>query len=477
MDPHGELYDNSQIDYESQNHEDKQDFSYLTIDQLKHRIHAMDVQLDMHKHPKSFYLDIYRETLKDESKRELIQEILDNEHKSFHKKGKKVKVCENFMKNKRKRTEEEDTVKEEENNSNINHINLKLAENVEIPGNLHLDQGESSLNKKIQVKKINFFSITPSNDNTPLVKKNIKIYNDVESPQCMDLKQLIKNNELKQINRFNPLVRILDTDFSQIEKPSTPIASPFNNRRQSLTNNFTFQWIKNDDQMENAEEMVRIISNSPNRPTYPASQGKLIDEYFRGGHPRSFSFGLDNNPQDRNLIKTKITLNSINLPRYLLILLGGSVVICGVYLISEYMPVNNPNFNLMKNIPLIPILIFGVVIIGAFLTILYLLKANTESIKRNNELIGENIFDNIRKNLIEKFNSGDTQPTIDQEEFIEEFCKLNNYEINYFNKNVLPFVKENMIYDQNMDVSEVSFYEDGKIKTLWRLITKELEEN
>ena len=474
MNSHGEVYDNLQRENEDQYHEDfnnKHDFSYLTIDQLKHRLHAMDVELDMHKHPKSFYLDIYRETMKDEAKRELIKEILDNDHKILNKKTKKGKECQNFTTNKRKRTDEEETANEDLHNLNINHINLKLAEFVENNKN-----GELSFDNKLQVKKINFFSKSPSNVITPLVKKNSKIYKDVDSPNCMDLKQLVQSNDYKQATAFNPLMRILDTDFSEIEKPSTPGAKSYNNPRESLKNDFSFRVIKFDDQLDNPEEIRKIPSKSPKLAICHASLGQSLNEVLRKDHPRAFSFALDNNSLEGNLIKTETTLNSNNLPKYLLILLGGSVVIYSVYLISGYIPVNNLPL-IVKDIPIIPIFIFGVVITGALLMILYLLKANTESINRNNELIAENIFDNIRKNLIQKFNLGDTQPTIDQDDFVQEFCRSNNYQINYFNKNVLPLVKENMIADQNMDISEISFYEDGKIKTIWQLIIKDAEEN
>lgn len=96
-----EVEEDSAFDFSE---EEELDRSNLTVDQLKSRLNSMNVELDLQRHPKNFYVEMYNEAINDPSKRELIKYKLQEDKQYKVKKNTKNK--ENLLNNKRHRTEE-----------------------------------------------------------------------------------------------------------------------------------------------------------------------------------------------------------------------------------------------------------------------------------------------------------------------------------------------------------------------------------
>jgi hypothetical protein len=88
--------------------------STLTVNQLKSRLNAMNVQLDMHNHSKSYYVQLYTHAINDPAKRELIKDILIKDREEGHRK--KEKKDKSFIKQKRNRENSQEEEKREKRN-------------------------------------------------------------------------------------------------------------------------------------------------------------------------------------------------------------------------------------------------------------------------------------------------------------------------------------------------------------------------
>jgi hypothetical protein len=492
-----ELGEKSQ-DEEFSFHEDyktKKDYSYLTIDQLKFRLVAMNVELDMQRHTKNFYLDLYTEALKDDQKRELIKGIMEKDQKLPHRKNKKPKACDNFMKNKRKRTEEEDTTKEEENNLNlINRIEENQRHSIYVKSQdineIHVYDEDKDINKIETItpekvftyKKIKIFSISPSNLSTPAIKETPNIYRNIDSSKFQQ--QVITQNldQLNLIKKFNPLVRTLDADFSKEGKPVTPTESPYRIKIQkfdNFRNNFTFNRIARENELDHPERegSFILVNEEEEMPENPISPQLIADMK----QPLTESFYLETGtipcpPEEIRLLEPVSSLKDkfLNVAKYLTLVSGGAAVVLGLYYVLEETKSLGAVVDFLSRINLdrnINILVASVVAVGVVFLITYLIKASREAVKRNEEITADNIVNGVKENLLKKIESGESNPAIDQEEFTQEFCKTNNYKVSYFMANIMPIVKDYIKNDHDItnSLEENSFYDDGKLRTIWQI--------
>jgi len=483
-------------------HEDfisKKEYNHLTVDQLKSRLLAMDVGLDMHKHNKIYYWDLYTNALKDDHKRELIKDILDKDHKLPHSRAKKTKACENFMKNKRKRTEEENTTKEEENNLNlINRIqeNPKQAENMKSQdiNEIHVYEEEKDINKIESItpekvfsyKKIKFFSISPSNLSTPAIKETSKIYRDMNSPKFYQQLNSQNLDQFNQLNKFNPLIRTLDADFSKESREHSK-ETPFRIKIQKFDDfrdNFTFNRILKDNELDQPfrEGSFRLVNEEEEMPENSgmAQHPDLTQEDINLKQQECENFFLETSTipcpslEIKEESSSNLKENFVKYGKYLGFLSIGAAAVLGLnYLIEESIKTTR-----IIEIPIkycfdqsVNILIIGVIAVGVVFLIAYLIKASREAVKRNEEITAENIVNGVKENLLKKIESGEGNLAIDQEEFTQEFCKTNNYKLSYFLTNIMPLVKDLIKNDEEITncLEENSFYDDGKLRTIWQI--------
>jgi len=163
--------DTQEITKEEQSKTDQE--KTLSINELKSRLIAMKIELDTKKHPKSYYVSMYKNAINELNRRRNNQALLSDSNKKV--KTINNKIVENFMKIKRKRLDRGAFDKNEkyeiiQNNANSQYLsyfksseksNRKSVENASL-----FNSENSSKVKSIKVSKITFPSLNDIEDNS-----------------------------------------------------------------------------------------------------------------------------------------------------------------------------------------------------------------------------------------------------------------------------------------------------------------------
>lgn len=291
----------------------------LSINQLKSRLVSMNVELDMKKHTKSYYIDLYKKVNNELSLNRAAQEIVIDQNKNLRTRGNKIR--ENFMKIKRKRLDKGTAEKYEksEYNHGIQHNRFIIThessnlKSVDRSGSF-LDSDTKSKFKSIKISKISFpalnndqtimeedpieemkvdrenlFEINELNeneyDNVRPIEENprvdningyddINIHNDKTSNNInnkqasKDYEALRKlsDNVMKLISYNNCGINPLATkneDNIASKKPMTPKENVTWSSGKDFTKGLD-SYLNNDDIIRDSENYYKIVSNSNN---------------------------------------------------------------------------------------------------------------------------------------------------------------------------------------------------------------------
>lgn len=202
--------------------------AFLTVDQLKSRLTEMNVSLDMVRHPKNFYVDMYTQALTDPSKRELIKQKLEEDREVRSKK--KVKNSEKLINNKRHRPEEAEVDGKEEAQT-YSKFNGRAPEFKDIKEPRDLKETKEMKDNTKETNNNNPLLSTPSvSSDKKIISSNVKVFSiKLSAPKAEESKAgmevlapardenyakpaenapvLIRNNSITNSSTNNPMVK------------------------------------------------------------------------------------------------------------------------------------------------------------------------------------------------------------------------------------------------------------------------------
>jgi hypothetical protein len=175
------------VNEETTNQEDP--YKNLSINELKSRLTAMNIELDTKKHPKSYYVNIYKDAINELKQTKINQEKITNQNKTLRTIGNKIR--EKFLKIKRKRLDKGTDNKSNNGSQNNRFIvtnqnsNTKSADK----SSSFFDSDTKSRFNSIKVSKITF---------PHLNNESINVENDHKEVVNVDRENLYEIHELDE---------------------------------------------------------------------------------------------------------------------------------------------------------------------------------------------------------------------------------------------------------------------------------------
>jgi hypothetical protein len=491
----------------------------LTIDQLKSRLVAMDVELNCQRQPKNFYVKLYKKAINDPSKRDLIKKQLEEERGT---RTREKKRNGKLTRNKRKRSEEKKEADAGNNltylEENINDINDTYSQldvrTIRVNMTPSPSKRQSGECTTTMINPNNSLVMTPKQSSSKkLITSSVKVHSvKLGTPQT---EPNIEREVKLTINVRGKSPPMSSHSFEVYPLTNIEIEPPKASSRGSKTvsTNSAFQVQVNKPRVHKSNEMPRVEIGKLNKKTdsgmspnisielsqplrksqsfrTPVSSNQIFNAEFLKASTPSRRTSIDN--LGRSLVtesinSTKLEEINIGVPRRsttfsllenfsvkdkaMIFTLGFGIASFGAALFFLFK--NNVSLNLNFNLHdligqyelppieknhLLLIFVFSITIVF----VSYLIYQNKQALRMKHRIIAENCVQEIKQFLADE---RDIQ--LVEEQFIGEYSRTNGQRVQDFTSDVLPHIRE-MILADNL-IEEAHVFVDGNAKKIWKL--------
>lgn len=252
----------------------------LTVNELKSRLVKMNVDIDSIPRPKKYYLEKYNEAINDPYKREIIKKNFEEDK---NKSSRREKKSNDFTKNKRKRSEEENMQNFEDNmTSVVDNINyVKESSNIKnMTINLNPVPQTPENNYKLNINNNSGYISTPPRQSS---EKKIIAYN--VKTHSINLKSTQKTDTLYNQGPQNAVFVSIDIPIQGYsEENNKPDFKPINSK-----NHFSNRQVPLNSSMSTVSNYREVPIEAP-KPYVRVNSAVNLNN-------SSSPFYKDNNPQ------------------------------------------------------------------------------------------------------------------------------------------------------------------------------------